>query len=249
MKVYQPCRDASLRDVELRLRCHHHARSVPRRRWSRGPSPFPVRGWAHPASGQVSFFAAFIAAWRFPVAGRRPEPLALPAGRRLALLRDLPRIVQEHAAQRPRDVLRAGFVEVVRDRPLRRPARAGLGWILRGFGGLAPPGGRCRDALAPRRCGRGVQEDQRVPPALEGGVMTPAGAAALAALVNLPARPRVPASSGAAGLHDSPGAVLASGTRGCRACRPGGVESASSCLRSDGAGRRRPDAAALQSPP
>ena len=54
-----------LRDVELRLRCHHHARSVPRRRWSRGPSPFPVRGWAHPASGQVSFFAAFIAAWRF----------------------------------------------------------------------------------------------------------------------------------------------------------------------------------------
>ena len=29
------------------------------------PSPFPVRGWAHPASGQVSFFAAFIAAWRF----------------------------------------------------------------------------------------------------------------------------------------------------------------------------------------
>ena len=37
--------------------------------------------------------------------------------------------------------------------------------------------------------------------------MTPAGAAALAALVNLPARPRVPASSGAAGLHDSPGAV------------------------------------------
>ena len=36
-----------------------------RGRWSRGPSPFPVRGWAHPASGQVSFFAAFIAAWRF----------------------------------------------------------------------------------------------------------------------------------------------------------------------------------------
>ena len=96
---------------------------------------------------------------------------------------------------------------LLRDRPLRRPARAGLGWFLRGFGGLAPPGGRCRDALAPRRCGRGVQEDQRVPPALEGGVMTPAGAAALAALVNLPARPRVPASSGAAGPHDSPGAV------------------------------------------
>ena len=70
-----------LRDVELRLRCHHHARSVPRRRWSRGLFPFPVRGWAHPASGQVSFFAAFIAAWR-PVAGRRPEPLGLPAGRR-----------------------------------------------------------------------------------------------------------------------------------------------------------------------
>ena len=42
--------------------------------------------------------------------------------------------------------------------------------------------------LAPRRCGRGVQEDQRVPPALEGGVMTPAGAAALAALVNLEVR-------------------------------------------------------------
>ena len=74
----------------------------------------------------------------FPVAGRRPEPLALPPGRRLALLHDLPRIVQEHAAQRPRDVLGAGFVEVVRDRPLRRPARAELGWFLRGFGGLAP---------------------------------------------------------------------------------------------------------------
>ena len=33
-------------------------------------------------------------------------------------------------------------------------------------GGLAPPGGRCRDVLVSRRRGRGVQEDQRIPPAL-----------------------------------------------------------------------------------
>ena len=90
--------------------------------------------------------------------------------------------------------------------PARRASRSGSG-LVEDVRDLAPPGERCRDALAPRRCGRGVQEDQRGPPALEGGVMTPAGAAALAALVDLPARPRVPASSGAAGPHDSPGAV------------------------------------------
>ena len=90
--------------------------------------------------------------------------------------------------------------------PARRASRSGSG-LVEVVRDLSPPGERCRDALAPRRCGRGVQEDQRGPPALEGGVMTPAGAAALAALVDLPARPRVPASSGAAGPHDSPGAV------------------------------------------
>ena len=90
--------------------------------------------------------------------------------------------------------------------PARRASRSGSG-LVEVVRDLSPPVERCRDALAPRRCGRGVQEDQRGPPALEGGVMTPAGAAALAALVDLPARPRVPASSGAAGPHDSPGAV------------------------------------------
>ena len=43
--------------------------------------------------------------------------------------------------KRPRDVLGAGFVEVVRDRPLRSPARAGLGWFPRGSGGLLRLGG------------------------------------------------------------------------------------------------------------
>ena len=104
-------------------------------------------------------------------AGRRPEPLALPAGRRLAVLRDLGAVSSRLCVISPR--LASAVVTL---------------W-------------------PPRRCGRGVQEDQRGPPALEGGVMTPAGAAALAALVDLPARPRVPASSGAAGPHDSPGAV------------------------------------------
>ena len=73
--------------------------------------------------------------------------------------------------------------------------------------GLTPPGGRCRDALVRRCRGRGVQEDQRVAPALEGGVMTPAAGAALATLVNLPARPVVPAPSRGAGPHDSPRSV------------------------------------------
>ena len=73
-----------------------------------------------------------------------------------------------------------------------------------GFGGLASPGGRCRDALVLRLCGRGVQEDQRGPTALEGGVTaSPAGGAALVALVDLPARPVVPAPSGPAGPNDS----------------------------------------------
>ena len=87
--------------------------------------------------------------------------------------------------------------------------RRGLDWggSCEGPGVFASFGGRWRDALVPGRRGRGVQEDQRVPPALEGGVVAPAGAAALATLVNLPARPRVPAPSGPAGPHDSPGSV------------------------------------------
>ena len=71
--------------------------------------------------------------------------------------------------------------------------------------GLASLGGCCRGgrAFSSRRPGRGVQEDQRVSPALEGCVATPPGATSLA-LVNLPARSFVPA---ALRPHDPPGSV------------------------------------------
>ena len=53
----------------------------------------------------------------------------------------------------------------------------------------------------------GSRKTKRIPPAFEGGITMPAAGAALVALVNLPARPVVPASSRAAGPHDSPGSV------------------------------------------
>ena len=143
-----------LRNLELRLRRHHTLVPFRGTGGEAGPGagfpppfrsgerfPPPGSNRAHPAGIRSGLLRRCLA---FPVAGRRPEPLALPAGRRLAGLRDLPRIVQEHAAQRPRD------------------------------------------------------EDQRVPTALEGDVTaSPAGGAALVALVDLPARPaRSRANSG-----------------------------------------------------
>ena len=121
----------------------------------------------------------------------------------------------------------------------RRASRSGSG-LVEVVRDLAPPGEGCRDALALRRCGRSVQEDQRGPPALEGGVMTPAGAAALGSARGLPS-----ATARSGFLRGGGSARLArcrpaSGTRGCRACRPGGGESASSwypaCVRHDDQG-------------
>ena len=74
------------------------------------------------------------------------------------------------------------------------------------------------------------------------GVVAPAGAAALATLVNLPARPRVPAPSGPAGPHDSPGSVRRAVLAGAVSSWWWGI-SFNRASRSDGAGRRRPDAA------
>ena len=48
--------------------------------------------------GEAAFAQRCLA---FPVAGRRPEPLPLPAGRRLGLLRDLPRIVHRASLVKP----------------------------------------------------------------------------------------------------------------------------------------------------
>ena len=162
----------------------------------------------------------------FQVAGRRSVSLAFSAGRRLVALRELLLVVQEHAAQRPPDVFGAGFVDVVSDRSPRRPA---LVWFNRAFGGLSLLGDRFRGghALAPRRHGRGVQEDKRVSPALEGGVAMPVGVA-LVALVNLPAGPFVPVASGGGSVRPSRSRP-ASDTRGGRPCRPGDGGSVSSC--------------------
>ena len=57
-----------LRDVELRLRCHHHARSVPRRRWSRGPSP--VSG---PRLGPPGVRSGLLLRWHFPQVAGSPS--------------------------------------------------------------------------------------------------------------------------------------------------------------------------------
>ena len=72
-------------------------------------------------SGLLRSFHRFSA---FQVACRRCVSLAFSAGRRLVALRDLLLVVQQHAAQRPPEVFGAGFVDVVSDRPPRRPARA-----------------------------------------------------------------------------------------------------------------------------
>ena len=56
--------------------------------------------------------------------------------------------------------------------------RRGLDWggSCEGSGVSRRLAGAVVTLSPPDGCGRGVQEDQRVPPALEGGVMTPAGA-------------------------------------------------------------------------
>ena len=69
---------------------------------------------------------------------RRGESLGLPASRRLAGRRDLPFVVQEHAARRPSDAaFGAGLVDVVRDPPPQLPGRAASGWLILAVGGLA----------------------------------------------------------------------------------------------------------------
>ena len=102
------------------------------------------------------------------------------------------------------------------DRPLPCRARVGLGF-LRGFGGLASPGGRCRDALVPRLRGRGVQEDQRVPTALEGGVT--ASSAGGAAPPGARGPPSAAGRSRSLRAGGSERLAPTSGTRGGRTCR------------------------------
>ena len=148
----------------------------------------------------------------FPVAGRRGESLALPTGRWLAALRDLPLVVQQHAAQRPPDAaFGAGLVDDVRDPSPRLPGRAGPGWLILAFGGA-------RSAWGPRRRRRpyfssppGVtavvsRKTSASRPALEGGVAMPGGAG-LGALVNLPTRPFVPLAAGLPRPNHPPGPV------------------------------------------
>ena len=175
--------------------CQRH-QGLRRRRW-RPSEPVGVRGLRRPA--RFLLLRSLHRFSAFQVAGRRGVPLAFPAGRRLVAVRDLLLVVQEHTAQRPPDVLFGpGFVDVVRDPSPRLP----------GLAGLTSLGGRGRGgrALAPRGYGRGVQEYQRVSPALEGGVAMPRGVG-LGAFVNLPAGPFVPVAAGAAGPHDPPGPV------------------------------------------
>ena len=81
-----------------------------------------------------------------------------------------------------------------------------LGRLIPAFGGLVPLRGRGGRALAPGNYGRGVQEDQRVSPTLEGGVAMP-GSVGLGTLVNLPACPFVPVAAGLARPHHPPGPV------------------------------------------
>ena len=124
--------------------------------------------------------------------------------------------------------LRSGFRRCRACPSPRRPALAGPVWLIRALEGLTSLGGRGRNgrALAPRCHRRGVEEDQRVSSALEGGVAIPVGVV-LVALVHLPARPFVPVASGAAGPHNPPGpvrrAILAADSNPTRARRPDGA--------------------------
>ena len=94
----------------------------------------------------------------FQVAGRRPVSLAFAAGRRVVAVRELLLVVQENAAQRPPEVVGAGFVDVVSDHwSPRRPTLAGrpLDDDLRSVAGHVPPDGRaaCAQGLSVRALG------------------------------------------------------------------------------------------------